>query len=331
MNNRRKLVIALGLCALDPSLSAFAQKQDKVRRIGFLAVRPRSTPSSPDVLYDAFVWRMRELGYVEGKNLIIEWRFADGNFERLPGLADELARLKVEVLVTHGTPPTAALQKATKTIPIVFAAVVDPVGSGFAASLAHPGGNITGTSIMSIDFSPKYLELLKLMQPKLSVVAVLMNPGSSVQPAVLKGIQAAAQQLRVRVLPVNARTAEEIEHGFAKMRQEHADATIVLTDTFFIGRRSQIAELALRHRLPSMFTFREGTLTGGLMSYGPSLSDSYRVSATYVDKILKGARPADLPIEQPTTLELVLNAKTAKELGLTIPQELRLRANEVIE
>jgi putative tryptophan/tyrosine transport system substrate-binding protein len=328
---RRRLLIALGAGALAAPLSAFAQQPGKVRRIGFLGARSRSTQSNPDVYYDAFVQGMRELGYVEGKNLVIEWRFADGKYERLPGLAAELVRLKPEVIVTHSTPATKALQQATSTIPIVTAAVGDPVGSSMAASLAHPGGNITGLSTIATDVSTKHLELLKTMVPVLSRTAVLVNPGNSSHPANLKSVQATALQLGVKVLSVDARTPEEIERGFAAMKRERADAIIILTDPFFSGQRRQVTELAARNRLPSMFEFREDVAAGGLMSYGPNLTDQYRRVATYVDKILKGAKPGDLPIEQPTTIHLAINRKTAKALGLSISEQLLLRADEVVE
>ena len=327
---RRNLLIALGAGLATPLVS-FAQQQDKIPRIGFLAARSRSTASNPDPYYDAFVQGMRALGYVDGKNLIIEWRFADGKYERLPGLATESVRLKLEVIVTHGTPSVEALQRATSTIPIVHAAVGNPVVSGFAASLARPGGNITGLSLMSIDVNPKRLDLLKIMMPGLSRTAVLVNPGNSTLPADLKSVQVAAQQIGVNVLPVDARTPEQIERGFAAMRRERADAVIVLGDSFFVGQRRQIAELAAQNRLPSMFYYREDVQAGGLMSYGQNLADHYLRAATYVDKVLKGAKPSELPIEQPTKIHLAINRKTAKALGLAIPQELLLRADEVIE
>ena len=327
MISRRKLLVA-GMCL--PAWTTLAQ-QPKVHRIGFLAARLRSTPSNPDVLYDAFVQGLRELGYVEGKNLLIEWRFADGKYERLPGLAAELVQMKVEIIMSHTTPGTQALQRVTKSIPIVMTSVNDPLGSGFVASLARPGGNITGLSLMVLDSSPKQLELLKIMIPRLSRVAVLLNPGTSSHPQILKNIQAAAQQVGIKVLPVEARTAEEIERGFALMRRERAGAVIVAADSFFLWRRQQISELAVTNRMPSMFPNREEVQAGGLMSYGQSLTDFYRRAATYVDKILKGAKPADLPIEQPTKIHLAINRKTATALGLKIPQELLLRADEVIE
>ncbi|MGH6631428.1 MAG: ABC transporter substrate-binding protein, partial [Burkholderiales bacterium] len=214
---------------------------------------------------------------------------------------------------------------------IVIAASLDPVGSGFVKSLTRPGGNITGLSLATSDFSPKHLELLMTAVPKLSRVAVLVNPDNSAHPALLKSVQAAAQKLGVQVLPVSARTPEDIERGFSTMKRERAEAVIVAADAFFVLQRRQIAELALRHRLATMATNREYAEAGGLMSYGQNVADFYWRAATYVDKILKGARPGELPIEQPTTLSLAINRKTAKALGLAIPQELLLRADKVIE
>ena len=330
MNQRRKLLVVLGWCALATPLAASAQQPGKVWRIGFLAVRSRSTPSNPEVYYDAFVDGMRELGYVEGKNLVIEWRFADGKFERLPELAAELVRLNPDVIVTHASPGTGALQRATGTIPIVAAAVGDPVARGYAATLAKPGGNITGSANMNIDLVPKELELLTTIMPGISRVAVLVNPNSVGQPAQLRSAKTAALQHNVSILPVEARTPEEVERGFDTMRRERAEGIIVLSDAFFVGQRRQIVELATRNRLPSMFYYREDVTAGGLISYGPNNADFYRRAATYVDKILKGAKPRDLPIEQPIRIELVINRKTANELGLTIPASLLLRADEVI-
>ena len=328
--DRRNTVLALLALGAAPLVS-LAQQQAKMRRIGFLAARSRSTVSIPDVYYDAFMQGMRELGYVEGKNIVIEWRFADAKFERLPGLAAELVQMKLEVIATHSAPAIQALQQATSTIPIVAANMSDPVGDGFAASLARPGRNITGLSVMNIDLTPKRFELLKLVMPGLSRAAVLVNPGTPSHPFVLKSVQAAALQLGVKVLPVDARTPEEIERSFAAMRRERADAVIIPADAFFLGQRRQITELAARSRLPSMFAFREEVEAGGLMSYGQNLTDSFRRAATYVDKILKGAKPDDLPIEQPTKIHLAINRKTAKVLGIAIPQDLLLRADEVIE
>jgi putative ABC transport system substrate-binding protein len=331
MENRRRMLAALGLFALAAPLGGFAQQPPRIRRVGFLAARSRSTASNPDIYYDAFMQGMREQGYVEGKNLITEWRFAEQKNERLAELADELVRLKVELIVTHGTQATQAAQRATATIPIVAAAVIDPVGNGFALSMARPGRNITGMSLISSDASPKQLELLKLLLPKLSRVAVLLNPGNSGHLAVLKSLEAAAQKVGAKTLPAAASNPEEIERSLATAKRERADAVIILTDSFFIGQRHQITALAAKHRLASMFSYREDAEAGGLMSYGQNLADYYRQAASYVDKILKGAKAGDLPIEQPARFHLAVNRKTAKALGLALPQELLLRADEVIE
>ena len=330
MITRRRVVIALGAGALAP-LASFAQQQDKVRRIGFLGARSRSTPSNPDVYYDAFTRGMRELGYIEGKNLVIEWRFADGKYERLPGLAAELVQMKVEVIMTHSTPATQALQRATSAIPIVFVAVSDPIGSGIAVSLARPGGNITGLTNILSELSAKHIELLKIILPKLSRVAVFVNPDNPSHPAVLKSIQAAARQVGIKVLPLDVHTPEEIERGFATMKRERAEALINASDPFLSLQKQRITELALKNRIPSISSTREDVQAGGLMSYGTSFIGLYRRAATFVDKILKGTKPAELPIEQPTRFEMLINRKTANALGLKINNELLLRADEVIE
>ncbi len=328
--NRRDTVLALLALVAAPFVS-LAQQQGKVRRIGFLAARSRSTASNPDIHYDAFLQGMRELGYVEGKNLIIEWRFVEGKYERIPGLAAELVKMSVEVIVTHGTTTTQALQRATSAIPIVSAGMGDPVGSGIAASLARPGGNITGMSTMVTDLGAKQFELLKAMVLALSRVAVLGNPGNPFTAEAIKNIQTAAQQAGIAILRVDARTPEDIERGFATMTRERAQAVIIVSDSVFVGRRTQIAKLAMMSRIPLMSSSPEEASAGSLMSYGVDLVDGYRRTATYVDKILKGAKPGELPIEQPMRLHLVINRKTAQALGLTIPQELLLRADEVIE
>ncbi len=330
MITRRQFVIALGASPFAGSLHAVAQQSGGLRRIGIL-ISPARPPSLDAHYIGAFPRRLRELGYIEGKNVALEWRFADGKYERLASLAEELVRLKVDVIVTGGTAANRALQKATSTIPIVNAAIIDPVGNGFAASLARPGGNITGLSLTTTDMSPKHLELLKLMLPKLSRLAVLVNLGNPGHPAIVKGLQANAQQLGITVTPIDARTPEEIERGFVTMKKERAEAVIVTIDAFFIGQRQQLAALALNNRLPSLFSVREQVEAGGLMSYGQNLAEFYKRAATYVDKILKGAKPGDLPIEQPASFALLINRKTAKALGLTVPQELVLRADEVIE
>jgi putative ABC transport system substrate-binding protein len=314
-------------------LTAIPQQQLKIHRIGFLGARSRSTPSSRDLLYEAFLQGMRDLGYVEGRNLAIEWRFADGKYERLPGLAAELVKLKPEVLVCHATPPAEALKRATTTLPIVAVSVADPVGSGLVASLRRPGGNVTGVSNITSDTGPKQLELLKTVVPTLSHVAVLVNPGAPVYAAFLQGVRAAAQRLGVMVLQVDARTSEEIEAGFRTMRAQHADGLITTSDSFLSAQRaSMIAALALDNRLPAMGPYPDDALTHDLlMSYGPNVGEIYRRGATYVDKILKGAKPGDLPVEEPTKLDLVVNLKTAKVLGIKMPQAVIARADRVIE
>ena len=331
MISRRKLLFALGAGAFAASFQSLAQQPAGVRRIGFLAPLSRSTPLHPDVFYDAFAQGIRDLGYVEGKNLVIEWRFADGKFESLPSLAAELVRMKVEVIVTHSTPAIQALQRATNTIPIVFATAINPVSSGFAASQARPGGNITGLSVIDIDPTPKRLELLKTMIPALSRVAILVNPGTSAHPVIVKSLQAAGQRAGELVLPVDAHTPEEIERGFDTMTRERAKGVIVADDAFFRGQRQRIADLTVKNRLPVIAPWREFVAAGGLMSVGQDIADSFRRAATYVDKILKGAKPGELPIEQPTRIHLAVNRKTANALGLTIPQELLLRADELID
>jgi putative ABC transport system substrate-binding protein len=322
------LIVALALSVVGGPLTVEAQQPVKIPRIGYLSPRTRLNP----LPYDrAFLQGMAELGYVEGKNVVIEWRFADGAYERLPAFAAELVQLNVDVIVAPSSSAIRAAQQATTTIPIVFASTGDPVGSGFVPSLARPSGNITGLSNANLDVSTKLLELLMTIVPRLSRVAVLGNPGSSTHSAMLKSVQAAAlTRGGVRVLSVEAGTREEIEHGFVLMTQERANGVIVAGDAFLHDQAGRIAPLALAHRLPSIAHPRVYVEAGGLMSYGQDTAESYRHAATYVDKILKGAKPADLPIEQPTKFELVINLKTAKALGLTIPQSVLIRADGVI-
>jgi len=328
MNNRRKLLVTLGAGALAFAAppGSFGQQQGKVWRVGVLSPTSASL-SSPNT--GAFLKGMRELGYVEGKNLVIEWRFADGKLERLPDLAAELVQLKVDIIVTAGATAISAAQKATTTIPIVMASTGDPVGSGFVKSLARPGGNITGLSNMAGDIAAKFIDLLRSVVPKLSRVAMLTP--STTYGELSKSVQAAAQKAGVKTLVAEASTPQEIENAFSMMVREKADAVFVGSPTVFAQQHRQIAELALKYRMPSLFQDRVTVEAGGLMSYGQKLTDSYQRSATYVDKILKGAKPGDLPVEQPVSFELVVNLKTAKALGLTIPQSLLLRADEVIQ
>jgi len=330
VSRRRQILIALGSGAFLTPYASFAQQTNKLRRIGFLVAAAR--PPSIDAHYmGTFIRGLRDLGYVEGKNFVIEWRFADGNYQRLPALAGELVGLNVDVLVTGGTAANGALQKATTTIPIVNATMSDPVGNGFAKSLTHPGGNITGLALATTDMSPKHVELLRLIVPKLTSLGVLVNLGNSAHPAVAKSITTNAQRLGIKVRILDARNADGLTRNFSIMKQERTEAVIAVVDAFFISQRREIAELALKNNLPSMFSAQEHVEAGGLMSYGQNLADHYRRAAAYVDKIFKGAKPGNLPIEQPAVFSLTINSKTAKALGLAIPQELLLRADKVIE
>jgi putative ABC transport system substrate-binding protein len=325
--NRRDAVLALvALGAAAGSRASLAQPQGKVWRVGILSPTSASLSSSNA---NAFLKGMRELGYIEGRNLAVERRFADGRLERLPGLAAELVQLKVDVIVVQSSPAISAAQKATTTIPIVMTSAGDPVRSGFVKSLARPGGNITGLSIMSGDTGAKLLELLRSVVPKLSRVAMLTP--SAAYGAISQSVQATAQKGGVKTLVAEASTPQEIENAFSMMVREKADAVIVGSPSVFGQQHRQIAELALKYRMPSMFQDRVTVENGGLISYGQKITDFYERSATYVDKILKGAKPGDLPVEQPVSFELVVNLKTAKALGLTIPQTILVRADEVIE
>ncbi len=330
MNTRRKLVIALGAGVLVAPFVSSAQQQGKVWRVGFM--HQGSHPASLESHFiGGFPQGMRELGYVEGKNLVIEWRFADGNTGRLPGLAAELVQLKVDVIVAADPVGVRAAQKATSTIPIIMSGVGDPVGLGFVQSLARPGGNITGHSNINSDLAPKLLEILHSMVPKLSRVAVLFNPGNALHPAILKEIEVAAQKRNVTILPVAARTPQEIEIAFSQMVRQKAGGLIVLRDGMLNQQSHQIAERAAINRLPAIAGLGEYVEAGGLMSYGNNITDQYRRVATYVDKILRGANPAELPVEQPTKLDLLINGKPARALGLKIPQSLLISADRVIE
>jgi putative ABC transport system substrate-binding protein len=326
MIRRRDLTIAL-LGVLAAPLGAQAQPT-KPARVAVLA------PSSPDVgghLVDAFTQRLRELGYVEGKNVEFEIRWARGKLDRLPELAQELVALNPDVFFTTSGNSALAVRQATTRIPIVFGISDDPVGNGLAQSLARPGGNATGLSSLASDTSSKLLEFILAVLPKLSRLAVLSHPSDPTIATALKNLRAAAQSSNIDAIVIDASDSAEIESAFARMTREHSGAVFVSNSTVFFLHRRQIADLALRHQLPSVFALREYSESGGLMSYGRNLAQSCRRAADYVDKILKGAKPGDLPIEQATRLELVINLKTAKALGLTIPQSLLLRADEVIQ
>ncbi|RPH54073.1 MAG: ABC transporter substrate-binding protein [Acidobacteria bacterium] len=275
--------------------------------------------------------KLRDLGYVEGQNITIEFRSSEGKYERLPDLAAELVRLKVDVIVAPANENVVVARQATRTIPIIMAGSFDPVESGLVASLARPGGNVTGLSFRAPEIEGKRLELLKEIAPRVSRVAVLSNPTNRAIHSSLAEVEVAARSLRVQVQILEARGPDEFQGAFAAMTRERAGALLVFPDGMFLLHRTRIADLAAKSRLPAMYGVREFVDAGGLVSYAPSLRDNLRRAATYVDKILKGAKPADLPIEQPTKFELVINLKTAKALGLTIPQSLLARADQVIE
>ena len=319
----------MGAGAAAEPLALFAQVQTKARRIGFLTPRSRPTPPDHDAFSDAFTQGMRDLGYVEGKNLVIEWRY--GSYKSLPEQAAEMTRMNLEVIVVYGTAAAEALKKATSSIPIVVAAAVDLVESGIVASLRHPGGNVTGLSAIGVDLSPKHAELMKTMMPRLASIAVLMNPGNSTHPAVLKNAEVAGGKLGMKVVAVEARSSNDIDGAFMAATKKGAGAVIVATDAFYSGQGSQFAAASLKHRMPSVSIYNEHVQRGCLMSYGQDIAGFHRQAATYVDKILKGAKPADLPVEQPTRFLLVINRKTAQALGLTIPPELLLSADRVME
>jgi len=322
----RRNVLALGVVALTAPLAAFAQDQAKVRQIGFLGADSASTK-----LYDSFRQGMRDLGYVEGKTCVIRPRFADGKYDRLPALAEELVRSKVEVIVAGTTLSVQAAKKATSSIPIVMVAIPDPIGEGFAASLSRPGGNITGLSTIVTEASAKHVELLRGVIPNLSRIAVLIKPSNPSDALILEQISGAAFSGGVKVQLVEAETVAQIDAGFTAMIRGRAEAAIVAADPFFDVQRDYIAKLAIKNRLPTIYSNSEATEAGGLMSYGQDLSDQYRRAAVYVDRILKGAKASDLPVEQPLVLELVVNRKAAKALGVALPRDLLLRAEKVIE
>jgi putative ABC transport system substrate-binding protein len=329
MMDRRAFVRVVAASLVATPRLARAQLPAKVPRIGWLS--PGSQASDENFLA-SFRDGLRELGWVAGQNIAIESRWAEGRFERLPDLAAELVRLKVDVIVSLVTQASLAAKRATATIPIVMVGVGDPLGSGLVASLARPGGNITGPSSMLAEVSGKQLALLKEAVPKASPVAVLWNPANPVwQAAALRETEGAARALGLRLQLLEARGPDELEGAFAAMTAEHAGALFVPADIIFVRHAQRIADLAARHRLPAMYGFREHVEAGGLISYAANFAVMHRRAATFVDKILKGANPGDLPIEQPTKFELVINLKTAKALGLTIPQSLVVRADDVIQ
>ena len=304
-----------------------AQQPTKIPRIGYLTT---STPSTMAARTEAFRQGLRDLGYVEGKNIVIEWRSAEGKLDRLSALAAELVRLKVDIIITAGPPSTRAAKEVTNTIPIVMTQDTDPVASGFVASLAGPGGNITGLSTLAPELGGKRLEILKEVVPKASRVAVI---GGSTVPGyaqVLKEIELAAGALKVKLQYLDVLAPKDIETAFRAATKGRAEAVLTLNSSILASRRTQIVELAVKSRLPAIYFRSDFVEAGGLMSYGVNQSDLDRRAATYVDKILKGTKPADLPVEQPMKFEFIINLKAAKQIGLTIPPNVLVRANKVI-
>ena len=321
------MFVLSGAVLLTPVSSA--PQPEKVYRIGFLATGTREQITH---LLRAFEDGLRDLGYVPGRNLVIEYRFADGKLERLPQLAEDLVRLKVDLIVTGINPNAIAAKQATTTIPIVMATSIDPVGAGLVASISRPGGNVTGLTLdVGAEIWGKRLALLKECGPRLSRVAVLVDPGHPPAPAIFKAMEAPALTLGMTVVRFDARGPGDLEGAFATVTRARAGALILTGGGVQFNMRDQIAQLALRNRLPSIGSVSEWVEAGGLMSYGSSLSDQSRRAAAYVDKILKGAKPGDLPVEQPTKFELVVNARTAKALGLAIPPSVRLQADRIVE
>jgi putative ABC transport system substrate-binding protein len=329
VNARRKLLVAIGAGVLMAPLASLGQQQSKVARIGFLA-----GDSLADNRHRLQTFRdgLHELGYVEGKNLVIEYRWAEGHYERLPGLATELVRLPVDVIVAVGDPVIFAAKQATSTIPIVMAGVGDPVARGFVVSLARPGGNVTGVSNFAVALMGKWLELLKEILPALSQVAVLRNAANPTHPLFWMEAQSAAPKLGLKLQDVEVRSSDDLDEAFGSVVRARSGAVVVVPDPLLaVAAEKHIAELAMRNRVPTMCTFKGQVEVGGLMSYGPDPVVNFHRAAGYVDKILKGAKPADLPVEQPTKFELFINLKTAKALGIAIPQSVLLRADELIE
>ena len=327
MTSRRAFIGSV-VAAIAAPVAAGAQPAQKVHRIGFLAL----IPGEDVALMKALKERLHELGYIEGKNLIFEYRSAEGRQERLTELATELARARPDVLIRGaGTLAPLALKGVATTIPIVFVSVGDPVGAGVVASLARPGGNITGVTGQSTDLAGKRLQLLRDLIPGGQLIAVLMNPATPFSPLALKETRAAAEILHVRLEILELKTGDQVPGRFEAATAAGAAGMIVFSDPLTYAIRQQIADLAAKFRLPTMYTYRDFAEAGGLISYGPSRREMYRRAAEYADKILQGAKPVDLPVEQPTKFEMVINLKTAKALGLTIPQSILVRADELIQ
>jgi putative tryptophan/tyrosine transport system substrate-binding protein len=319
------LLFALSfLGAIVFALGSYAQAQSKISRVGILFIGGRDQPH-----LEAFKQGLRERGYTEGKNIVLEYRYAEGKFNRVPALVDELVRMKVDIIVTTSSISARAARKATKTLPIVMT-TGSPVEQGLAESLAKPGGNVTGLTVMAAEMSGKRLEILKETFPKMTRVAALWAPGQSEAVKGFKETQEAARGFSLRLQSVELQNAEELEKVFAEISKGRPDALLVVLDPLVTLHSKRIVDLALKHHLPGMYPTRQFAEEGGLMAYGPLIADLYRRAAMYVDKILRGAKPGDIPIEQPTTFELVINLKSAKQIGLTIPPSVLARADKVI-
>jgi len=328
VNSRRRILVTLALGAACAPRASLAQRQSsRLLRIGYLDT---SSASIASVRLDRLRAGLHDLGYVEGRNIVFEVRWAESEYDRLPGLAAELLEQKLDVIVAAGPAAIQAVRQATTTLPIVFAASGDPLVFGFVQSLSRPEGNVTGVSSVGANLSYKYLDILREAIPSLATVAVLMNPGHPGHPDYLRNILTAAREA-VRILPIQAANAGQIEAAFDVIKQARAQALVVPGDGLFFSHARRLAELAIQHRLPTMFSTREPVQVGALMSYGPNLAEQFYRAATYVDKILRGAHPGDLPVEQPTTFELVINLTTAKAIGMTLRQELLLRADVLVE
>jgi putative ABC transport system substrate-binding protein len=324
----RRIVLTIAAFAiLGWPLPASSQRDSKVHRIGYLNLR--AAPVAQD---EAFVERLRELGYVQGRNLIIEYRWAAEKEDRVPALAAELVQLNVEVIVTSATPAIRAVMDKTTTIPIVMAAVADPLGTGVVASLSHPGGNVTGLTLLSTELAGKRLQLMRELVPRAMRVAVLaLGSNAAATPQLVAAMRSATKQMGIELIVQLITKPDDLSGAFAEFERERAQALIVQVSPLTLEQRDEIADMAARQHLPAMYELRAFVDAGGLVAYGPDAVEMYRRAASYVDKILKGAKPGDLPVEQPTKFELVINLKTAKALGLTIPQSLLARANEVIQ
>jgi putative tryptophan/tyrosine transport system substrate-binding protein len=324
---RRDVIKLLGGIATLP-LAARAQQLKKIARIGFLG---NSTAALEANLIGPFGEGLRALGYEDGRNIVIEYRWAEGNYERFPSLVAELLASNVDVLVTAGTPASLAIKKATTSVPVVMIAAGDPIGTGLVPSLAEPGGNLTGLSSIAPDLEGKRLELLREILPKLSHVGMFINSGNPFHTASLQKARTAAETVRIMLQVLDVRTSEDLDGAFAAIIKERPEALLILADRVFLHNRARIMDFATQQRLPNVNAYHELVEAGGLMSFGPSYEEMHRRAAAYVDKILKGAKPADLPIEQPTKFTLVVNLKSAKAIGVNMPPALLARADEVIE